>query len=190
MHRAFKGALLLSTAVAASLLLAATAHPQTITPPGTALSATAANPTFTYGSATNKCNTGTASGTTKSPAATHVDLTLAFFGNCNISGLAATINCSGTVRSSANAALGATSGTFDLNSGFTCTVAIAGVCNVDVEGPQTTGSVGTLNEAATTVTKTVAVNATRTGSSLCGPASGPASFTASYNLTPSNITVT
>jgi hypothetical protein len=187
-----KGGLLLAVSLVASLAIAAGAQAQTtIEPAATAVSGTAANPTLTYGTATVKCNTGTASGTTKSPKATNIDLTVAFSGNCNINGLAATVTCSGTVNLVADEAkFGVTSGTINLNSGFTCTINVSGVCQVDVEGPQTTGSVGTLSEGATTLTATVAVSATRTGSSLCGPASGPGSFTASYNVTPANLTVT
>jgi hypothetical protein len=184
-----KTGLLLAVALVSVCAMAASAQAVTITPTGTAVSGTAANPTLNYGGVPVVCDSGTAVGTTRSPASDAISLTVSFQGTCRVASiLVAVVTCSGNLTLRATGT--GTSGTVFLDTGFTCTVNVSGVCNIDVEGPQSTGNTGTLNEAATTLTATVTVNATRTGSSSCGAASGPGSFSASYNVTPTTLTIT
>jgi hypothetical protein len=183
-----KTGLMLVVALASVCAIAASAQAVTITPAGTAVSASAANPTLTYAGVTFNCDSGTMVGTTRNPASSSISLTVSFQGNCRVGILGATVTCSGNLTLIANGL--ATSGTFNLDPGFTCTINESGVCNIDIEGPQITGNSGTLNEGATTLTATVTFNATRTGSASCGPASGAFSLSASYNMTPNTLTIT
>jgi hypothetical protein len=185
-----KTSLLLAVALASVCVIAASAQAvTTITPAGTAVSGAASATSWTYGGTLLVCDTSTVTGTTRNPPTGNLSLTISFQGSCLLSAfLKATITCSGNITMIATGA--ATSVIFDLDTGFTCTASVSGVCNIDIEGPQFPGNFGTLNEAATTLTATVSFNATRTGSSSCGPASGPGSFTASYNVTPNTLTIT
>jgi hypothetical protein len=184
-----KTGLLLAVALVSVCAMAASAQAQTITPAGTAVSGTAANPTLNYGGVLSTCDSGTLVGTTRSPASNAISLTVSFQGTCRLASiLVVVVTCSGNITLRASGA--ATSGTVFLDTGFTCTESISGICNIDIEGPQSTGNTGTLNEAATTLTLTLTFNATRTGSSSCGPASGPASYSASYTVTPTTLTIT
>jgi hypothetical protein len=184
-----KTGLLLAVALVSVCAMAASAQAVTITPVGTAVSGVAANPTFTYGGVPVTCDSGTAVGTTRNPASNAISLTLSFQGTCRVAMiLVATVTCKGNVTLRATST--GTSGTFNLDTGFTCTIDVSGVCNIDVEGPQLTGNTGTLNEAATSLTATVTLSGTRTGSSSCGMASGPGVFNASYAVTPTSLTIT
>jgi hypothetical protein len=185
---ASKTGLTLVVALASVCVIAASAQAVTITPAGTAVSGTATGPALTYGGTSITCNSSTAVGTTKSPASDAISLTLTFQGGCMIGILNATFSCPDSITLIASGA--ATSVTFNLDTGFTCTIFVIGVCNIDIEGPQNTGNTGTLNEATTVLTATVTVNATRTGAKVCGPASGVALFSASYNLTPTTLAIT
>jgi hypothetical protein len=80
-------------------------------------------------------------------------------------------------------------GTVNLNDGFECTVTTA-LCSITVVGPQTTQSGNTaLDEANDVLSASVDVQASRTGSALCGPASGTATFAADYDTVPSDLTI-
>jgi hypothetical protein len=181
-------ALLATAAIATSAQAALT-----INPGGTPVSGTASSPTLSYGVATIRCDTGTADGNTTDPASDTVpDLSLAFFGNCAVIGVApANVACDGTVSLVAESNDSSTQnlGTVNLNDGFSCVVTTS-LCSVTVAGPQTTQSGNTnLDEDADQLSSDVDVQATRTGSSLCGPASGTANFTALYDVTPTDLTV-
>jgi hypothetical protein len=189
MTTVFKAGLLLTVVLASVCAIAASAQALTITPTGTAVSAVAANPSFTYGGLPVTCDAGTALGTTRSPASNSMSLTVSFQGTCTMGGIwNATVSCSGNVTLVVSGA--ATSGTFNLDTGFTCTITFTGICTLDIEGPQITGNNGTLNEAATTLTATVTLTATRTGTQACGPSTGQASFSASYTVTPTTLSIT
>jgi hypothetical protein len=190
--------LLFAVALLASAAMAVSAQAQVIHPNNTAVSGVADTPTLDYEGTTIQCDTGTADGTTGTEQS-FVDLELTFAGNCGIAGLGASVTCStmdpltgaGGARLTA---LDATTdaGTVDLNDGFFCDVVVAGICTVSVDGPQNPDdsvSIAQLDEGADTIDTNVDVAATRTGSSLCGPASGIGNFTGLYAVTPDNVTV-
>jgi hypothetical protein len=184
-----KTGLMLVVALASVCAVAASAQAvTTITPTGTAVSASAANPTFTYGGVAVTCGSGTLVGTTRSPAATDISLTVSFQGLCTVAVfLTATVSCANTITLQSSGV--ATSLFYTLDTGFTCTISVSGICNIDIEGLQF-GSLATLNETATTLTTTMNFDATRTGSASCGPASGTISLSASYNVTPTALAIT
>jgi hypothetical protein len=184
-----KTGLLLAVTLVSVCAMGASAQALTITPTGTAVSGVAANPTLTYGGVSDVCDSSTMVGTTRNPASDAISLTVSFQGTCRrASILVVTVTCTGNITLRASGA--ATSLTYNLDTGFTCTINVSGICNIDIEGPQATGNTVTLFEAATTLTATVTVNATRTGSSSCGAASGPGSWSMSYNVTPTTLAIT
>jgi hypothetical protein len=189
-----KVGLLALVALLAVAAVAASAQAQiTINPAGTAVSGVADSPTLAYGVATVRCDTGTADGNTTDPASDTIgDLALAFFGNCAVVGVApATVDCEGTVSLIAqdNIANDDNPGTVNLNDGFSCVVTTS-LCQVTVVGPQTTQNGNTnLDEDTDVLSSDVDIQASRTGSSLCGPSSGTGNFTAEYVTTPDNLTV-
>jgi hypothetical protein len=165
-------------------VMAAGAQAQVWSPDNTAESGTAANPTITYGTVTITCNTATTTGMTGVNTA-NLSSSWAFAGNCKIGILNATFTCKGLVTLVAAGA--ATSFGINLDAGFDCTIAVAGVCNIDFAGAQATGNTGTINEATTVLTLTATVNATRAGAASCGPAAAAASISMSFNMTPNNL---
>jgi hypothetical protein len=167
---------------------ASSADAQTWTPAGTAVGGTAANPTLTYGAATLKCDTGTVSGATTNPASATLDVSMTLKGNCNISGLSATVTCTGPKSWKAIIRL-AKKIVKVVWAVLTCVATIVGICEI-LFGTDNTADEGTLDQSGTTLTTTVTSTASRTGSSLCGPASGAAAFQASWNLTPSTLAIT
>jgi hypothetical protein len=178
--------------------LAASAHAQVIHPNDTAVSAVADTPTLDYEGTTYFCDTGTADGTTGTDQS-FLDLELTFSGNCGIAGLGATVTCSEVDPETGAGgarliALDATTdaATFDLNDGFFCDIAVAGICTISMDGPQDPDdsvSIANLDESADTIDVNVDLFVTRTGSSWCGPTSGTLNLTALYFVTPDNVTV-
>jgi len=169
--------------------LAASAQAQVVNPPNTPVVGTATNPTLDYEGTIVRCNTGTASGTTGSNSPI-VDVSLTFSGNCNIAGLGATVTCNGQARLRALNATTNAGEVDELLTGFSCVVTVSGVCTVTVAAQQLpiTGGINQanlLNEGgATAIDANVDVAASRTGSSLCGPATGVGGFTGVYDLNP------
>jgi hypothetical protein len=184
-----KFGLLLAVGLMACAALAASAQAQTVNPDNTAIVGTATNPTLDYEGTIVRCNTGTASGTTGTDSAI-VDVGLTFSGNCNIAGLAATVTCNGQARLRALTADTNLGEADELLSGFSCVVTVSGVCTVTVAAQQLpisggVNSANLLNEGgATAIDANVDVNASRTGSTLCGPATGVGGFTGVYDLNP------
>jgi hypothetical protein len=184
-----KVGLLVVVALLAAAAIAASAQAQTINPDNTAVSGQSSNSNLSYGVAFVTCDNATANGNTGLDSDRISDLALQFNTNCAVAGVGpATVSCSGDVTLIAESAATDT-GTVNLNSGFSCTVTTA-VCSINVSGPQTTQSGNTaLDEANDVLSASVDVQATRTGSIACGPASGTATFAADYNTSPSTLTI-
>lgn len=213
MKKVSKFGLLLAVALMACTAMAVGAQAQDINPDSRTINGTASLPSLDYEGVLVQCDTGTAVGTTGTGIDPSVNVALDFFGNCNINGLGATVACSdasGTDDSIGTAALEATSGSANtgiaeqLNPGFSCVVTVPGVCTVsvgaqelpsDVDGSPGRDQADLLNEGAETpptpvddtISGVVDVEASRTGSSLCGPAQGDGGFTGDYVLD-TNIT--
>lgn len=187
--------LLVVVALLATTAAATSAQAVSINPDNTSLSGLSNNSSLTYGVAFATCDTATADGnidhiqddpgTPEDETETDriKDLALTFTDNCAIAGVGpATVDCVGDVTLIADQAAD-DFGTVELNEGFQCVVTTA-VCTVTVAGPQTTQPRNTfLNEAEQVLSANVEVQASRTGSFLCGPDSGPGSFSADYDIT-------
>jgi hypothetical protein len=197
-----KVGLLALVALLAAAAMATSAQAQlTINPPGVAVSGTTTNSTLTYGVATVTCDTGTADGNTSDPpSASITDLSLAFFGNCAVAGVgAATVTCQGFVTFMALGNVSATNnpGALRLNAAnepasgnpvFRCDATTA-LCTITVQGPRNLTGTVNFNEDTDELTVNVNMQASRAGSVACGPTSGTANFTATYGVTPSNLTI-
>jgi hypothetical protein len=160
-----------------------------INPDNTAVSGQSSNSSLSYGVAFVTCDNATADGNTGLDSDRISDLVLAFNTNCAVAGVGpATVDCAGDVTLIAESAVD-DSGTVELNDGFDCTVTTS-VCSITVAGPQTTQSGNTvLDETNDVLSADVDVQASRTGSLLCGPSSGTANFTADYTTSPSTLTI-
>jgi hypothetical protein len=182
--------LLLAVALAASAVMAASAQAQAVwIPDDAAVGGVSPNTTLQFGAATVACDTSTVDGTTGNDSPI-LDLELALFDNCNVSGLATTATCS-TMHGNGDGGLRLVAldpvndtGTVGLNPGFFCDFTVPGVCTVSVDGPQPDVGVFLLDEAARILTIEFDAAATRTGSSLCGPPSGTAHFAGDYDMWP------
>ena len=178
--------LLAVVALLATTAAATSAQAVSINPDGATVSGLSNNSSLTYGVAFITCDTATANGTINHAqwgSDRISDLALTFTDNCAVAGVGpATVDCVGDVTLIADPAADDT-GTVELNDGFSCTVTTS-VCTVTVSGPQTTQPNNTfLDEANQVLSANVEVQASRTGSLLCGPSSGPASFSADYAIT-------
>ena len=184
-----KAGLLVLVALLAIAAAATSAQAVSINPDNTAVSGLSGNSSLSYGVASVACDTATANGDTGLDSDRISNLALAFTDNCAVAGVgSATVDCDGDVTLIAESAATDT-GTVNLNSGFQCVVTTA-VCTITVAGPQTTQSGNTaLDEANDNLNADVDVQASRTGSILCGPTSGTATFTADYATTPGNLTI-
>jgi hypothetical protein len=157
-------------------------------PDNTAVFGISEDPAETYGGAT--CDSSTLSGATgqSSPI---LDLEQQFFGTCTIGGLGATVDCAeaDALRLFALDSVD-NSGTVDLNPGYLCVVTVTGICTITVAGPQPDVGVFVLDEDAGLLTIEVDdAFATRTGSSLCGPASGTTGFVEDYEMSPGELAI-
>lgn len=135
----------------------------------------------TYEGTAITCDASFLSGTTgiSSPV---LDLELGFLGDCDSAGFTGTVTCGdGTMRLTALDPESNT-GTIDLNPGFFCEIALPGVCSVSIDGPQADVGAFVLDETFGILTIEVDAAATRSGSSLCGPASGRAGITEDYDV--------
>lgn len=184
--RAFpKVGLLVLVALLAIAAAATSAQAISINPDNTAVHGQSSNSNLTYGVAFVSCDNATADGNTGTDSPSIPDLALAFDTNCAVAGVGpATVNCSGTATllAQADTTAGGT-GTVNLNPGFQCVVTTA-LCSITVSGPQTTQDNNTaLDEASQVLSANVGVQASRTGSIACGPASGTATFAADYDVT-------
>jgi hypothetical protein len=185
-----KLSVLLVVALLATAAVAATAQAQSINPSGP-VSGVADFPFLDYEGVPVICDTGTADGTADGSDRI-ADLALEFFGNCGVAGvLPAEVDCDGTVSLIAQDAV-ANTGTVELNSDFICNVT-TDLCVITVQGPQTTqdGNTTLTGEGSgdPKLESDVDVFATNNGSDICGPPSGTGSFTAEYDVTPTNISI-
>jgi hypothetical protein len=169
---------LLATAAAATSAQAATFNPD-----NTAVSWLSTNSSFTYGVAFISCDRATADGNTGLDSDRISDLALTFTQNCAVPGwMPAQVDCVGDVSLIADPDADDT-GTLELNEGFQCVYTMT-ICTISVAGPQTTQPKNTsLDEASQVLEANVVVQATRSGSNLCGPESGSARYTADYDIT-------
>ena len=185
-----KVGLLAVVALLAIAAAATSAQAVSINPAPAAVSGQSGNSSLSYGIASVACDNATANGNTTTTTPDRINnLALAFNTNCAVAGVgSATVNCSGTVTLIADPAADDT-GTVNLNNGFQCVVTTA-VCTITVAGPQSTQPKNTtLDEANDNLNADVDVQATRTGSALCGPTSGTATFAADYATTPPTLTI-
>jgi hypothetical protein len=185
-----KVGLLVLIALLAAAAVATSAQAVSINPAPAAVSGQSSNSSLSYGIASVACDNATANGNTTTTTPDRIsNLALAFNTNCAVAGVgSATVNCSGTATLIAQSAATDT-GTVNLNTGFQCVVTTA-LCTITVAGPQTTQDNNTaLDEANDNLNANVDVQASRTGSTLCGPASGTATFAADYHTTPANLTI-
>jgi hypothetical protein len=140
-------------------------------------------PSFSYEGSPIECDFGTISGTTGSDSDV-TDFDLAFADDCRVNGLAATVSCTGTFRWHV---LSPSAGEITrFNPGFSCTVGVPGVCVIRA-GEQDLPIPGGLNRGDPidgAIDIEVDAHATRTGSSLCGPLSGVATWRGKYALDP------
>jgi hypothetical protein len=190
MKASSKVSVLLVVALLATAAVAASAQAQSITPAGP-VSGVAASPFLDYEGVPVICDTGTADGTADGSDRIS-DLVLDFFGNCGVAGvLPAEVACAGTVTLIAQDPV-ANTGTVELNEGFRCDVT-TDLCVITVEGPQTTqdGNTTLTGEGSgdPKLVSAVDVFATNNGSDICGPPSGTGSFSAEYDVTPTNISI-
>jgi hypothetical protein len=184
-----KVGLLALVALLAAAAVATSAQAVSINPDNTAVSGQSSNSNLSYGVAFVTCDNATANGNTGLDSDSVPDLALAFDTNCAVAGVGpADVACVGDVTLVAEDAVN-DNGTVNLNDGFECTVTTA-LCSITVVGPQTTQSGNTaLDEANDVLSASVDVQASRTGSALCGPASGTATFAADYDTVPSDLTI-
>jgi hypothetical protein len=80
-------------------------------------------------------------------------------------------------------------GTVNLNPGFQCVVTTA-LCSITFAGPQTTQNNNTaLNESTDVLSAEWDLQASRTGSTICGPAVGTMNISGGFDMSPSNLTI-
>jgi hypothetical protein len=185
-----KLSVLMVAALLATAAVAASAQAISINPSGP-VSGVADFPFLDYEDVPVICDTGTADGTADGSDRI-ADLALEFFGNCGVAGvLPAEVACQGTVTLIAQDAV-ANTGTVHLNEGFRCDVT-TDLCVITVEGPQTTqdGNTTLTGEGSgdPKLESNVDIQATNLGSDICGPPSGTGSFSAVYDVTPTNISI-
>jgi hypothetical protein len=184
-----KVGLLAAVALLATAAVATSAQAVTINPDNTPVSGTSDNMHISYGVLSPSCDTATMDGNTSLDSDRITDLALAFTDNCSVAGVGSLeVDCVGDVTLIADPAADDT-GTLELNEGFQCAFTTP-YCTITVEGPQTTHPKNTeLNEGHAVLNANWALQATRSGSNWCGPASGTANFTAEYAMTPDNLTI-
>jgi hypothetical protein len=185
-----KLSVLLVIALLATAAVASSAQAQSINPAGP-VSGIAEFPFLDYEGVPVVCDTGTANGTADGSDRIS-DLALEFFGNCGVAGvLPAEVDCDGTVTLIAQDPV-ENSGTVELNPDFACNVT-TDLCVITVAGPQTTqdGNTRLTGEGSgdPKLESTVDVQATNNGSDICGPPSGTGSFSATYDVEPTNISI-
>jgi hypothetical protein len=181
--------------LAAALVAAVPAQAVTITPAGTAVSATnVGSASFTYGGNPFTCSGSSASGTTTSPATDTLNLTTAFSG-CGFYYGTPTIVTSGPVSLKATSAFGSGNGggslTLPSGSSITITDRVFGIvaCTVSIVGPQTDATGWSLDALNDRLTLDASLSATRSGSPACGPASGSIGLLGTYAVSPANLAV-
>jgi hypothetical protein len=184
-----KVGLLLAGALLASAAVATSTQAVTINPDNTAVSGQSSNISFSYGVMFVSCDTATMDGTTGLDSDRITDLVLTFRDNCAVAGVGpAQVDCVGDVTLIAESAV-TDLGTVELNDGFECTFTMS-VCTITIAGPQTTQSNNAaLDEANDVLSADVDLQATRSGSLWCGPASGTANFVADYAMAPASLTI-
>jgi hypothetical protein len=177
-------------ALLATAAVAASAQAISINPSGP-VSGVAQSPFLDYEGVPVICDTGTANGNADGSDRI-ADLALEFFGNCGVAGvLPAEVDCQGTVTLIAQDAV-ANTGTVELNPDFACNVT-TDLCVITVAGPQTTqdGNTRLTGEGSgdPKLESEVDVQATNNGSDICGPPSGTGSFSAVYDVEPTNLSI-
>lgn len=177
------------------------AHAIKITPGGTPWTGTATDAKIgysTFGNYEVTCRASTMGGTTSSPSDDDMSALLTF-DRCmltGIVGLPATVLCLNPVTLFAASVdrRGGGSGWLTLDRGTNCQINVnSGFCTLTLSGGQiiTSGWSYTPGASANLHMGAGPMNMTRTGSALCGPASGPGFWTGTYAISPvSTITIT
>jgi len=181
---------LLAVAIVAMAALAGNAQAQSINPSGP-MSAVADFPFFDYEGVPIICDSGTLAGTVDGGDRIS-DLAAEFFGNCGVAGvLPYDVACQGAITLIAQEARGNT-GTLELNEGFRCEWT-SDLCVLSIDGPQTTQDGNTTLTGEGSGDPKLEVDADfhviNHGSDICGPPSGTGSFTAEYDVAPTNISI-
>jgi hypothetical protein len=143
-------------------------------------------PTWIVGGIKWQCAQGDFTGIVATPSA--MSGKMSFTEPCSAGLITGSVTCKGTftmtVADSAETLVDV-----ELDAGSSCTVTVMALCTVTITGPQSFPGTGFFNETTTTLTHTFTFSYTRTGSSLCGPASGTGTFQASWNVTPSDLAI-
>jgi hypothetical protein len=133
------------------------------------------------------CESGEGSGTTGTDSSI-LDLQISFE-NCSMNEvLAVEAECQGSVRLIAQNASTDTA-TIQLLDDFSC-VFTTDICAITLAGPQTSQDNNVeLDETDDRLVVDADFNATRTGSALCGPASGTMTISGQFSVSPSNLAI-
>jgi hypothetical protein len=184
-----KVGVLVVAALLGGAAVATSAEAVSINPDNSAVSGVSSNMSFSYGVEFTTCDTATMDGNTGLDSDRIGDLALTFAGNCAVAGSRpVSVDCVGDVTLIADPDVD-DAGTLELNDGFQCDFS-SSLCTITVMGPQTTQPQNlSLNEANDVLSVNVDLQATRTGSLLCGPASGTATLSADYAMSPANLTI-
>jgi hypothetical protein len=183
-----KTGLLALAALAATAAMASSAHAQSFSPDNTPISGVSSNMNLAYGASSFSCDSATFDATTGLDSPVLNDVALGF-GDCSVAGGGtATMDCVGDLLVRAESAVDDTA-TAEPNDGFQCDIATA-LCTVTIAGPQTSQPGNTaLDEANDVLSAFWEFQASRTGSPLCGPASGTATWTADYDTLPTDFAI-
>jgi hypothetical protein len=179
-------------AIVALVVTAGTASAVTVQPAGTGTTDSSSNFTLTYdGSLVITCGSSVATGTTASPAgASHTKTVTSSVCSSNI--MMMSVSSTSCTITETWSATGGGSGTAIVASATTCSYTVGnGFCTISI-APQTSSSKpgSALTASSTTMQVTANFNGTRTGSAICGAASGAAVISAGYGVSPANLTIT
>jgi hypothetical protein len=174
------------------------ANAATILPAGTAFSGFASNWTFTYGGDDITCSKSTLLGSTAKPASNSLVVAMDAYHTCAGFGNTAMVICNPNNMTLHATAIGSGDGDFtvSLPSNFRCSITIkvfgSSICSLTYAGPQTSAAGSVFDAATTNLSLSVIGGATKDagGSSLCGAADDLVVLSATYTVTPTNLTVT
>jgi hypothetical protein len=190
------GLLVVLALVASACVVAGPAQATTIHPDSTKVSGQAGNFKLVYGVFSVACNTSTATGTTGVSSAS-LSLVVGFSdtsGGCPTNIMAVSCTIAGGTMTFAATATGGGSGTAKLtidSPGYTINCG-SGFCVITIAGQTSGSTVATFATGTDALEISAFPTVTRTGigGALCGAASGTAKLTASYSVTPTNLTIT
>ena len=182
-----KMGLLVAMALLAIAAVASSAQAVSFNPDNTPVSGVSSNFNLSHGGASLTCDNATWDGTTGLDSGS-IDVALTF-SDCAIGGSSpASMDCAGDVTLNADED-GDDTGDIELPDGFECSITTA-LCTITLAGPQTSQPKSWFLDETNDIWSVAAeFAATRTGSVLCGPASGIATFQGDYDTTPSNLTI-